>query len=114
MTKVLTTATAALAAVAITLAGCSTSTKTGSGPSSAPPSPGSSSATTSSRPNIAGPNKTINDYITENNIAETPFKPNEPGTPEFDFPFPPGWSSAGDKTGMGLRGDRLRQTGRSQ
>ncbi len=98
MTKVLTTATVALAAVAIALAGCSTSTKTQPGPTSVPSSPGSPSATATARPNLSGPNKTINDYITENNIAETPFKPNEPGTPDFDFPFPPGWSSAGDKT----------------
>ncbi|MHA7664188.1 envelope biogenesis lipoprotein LpqN [Mycolicibacterium sp. HS_4_1] len=98
MTNVLTTATVALAAVAITHAGCSTSTRTESGPSSVPSSPGSPSAIAPSRPNVAGPNKTINDYITENNIAETPFKPNQPGTPDFDFPFPPGWSSAGDKT----------------
>jgi Probable lipoprotein LpqN len=98
MTKSLTTATVALVAAAITLAGCSTPTKTESGPSTATSSPGSPTTTTPSRPTVAGPNKTINDYITENNIAETPFKPNEPGTPEFDFPFPPGWSSAGDKT----------------
>ena len=104
MTNVLTTATVALAAVAITLAGCSTSTRTESGPSSVPSSPGLPSATAPSRPNVAGPNKTINDYITENNIAETPFKPNQPGTPDFDFPFPPGWSSAGDKTRRGPPG----------
>jgi len=52
----------------------------------------------SERPNLEGAHKTINDYIVENKIAETPFKPNQPGTPDFDFPFPPDWSPAGDKT----------------
>ena len=54
--------------------------------------------TTSSTATAAGAKTTINDYITENNIAETPIKPDEPGTPTFDFPIPPGWSPAGDKT----------------
>lgn len=50
------------------------------------------------RPRLDGPNKTINDYIEENNITETPIKPNDPGTPNFDFPFPPDWSDAGERT----------------
>ncbi|MGA5535354.1 LpqN/LpqT family lipoprotein [Mycolicibacterium nivoides] len=44
---------------------------------------------------MTGPHKAINDYITENKIAETPFKPNDPGPPDFDFPFPPDRSSPG-------------------
>ncbi len=79
--------------VGVSLVGCGTETKTESTTSAA-----TTTSAAGERPNIAGPNKTINDYITENKIAETPFKPNEPGTPDFDFPFPPGWSSAGDKT----------------
>ncbi|BBX92016.1 LpqN/LpqT family lipoprotein [Mycolicibacterium boenickei] len=79
--------------VGVSLVGCGTETKTESTTSAA-----TTTSAAAERPNIAGPNKTINDYITENKIAETPFKPNEPGTPDFDFPFPPGWSSAGDKT----------------
>ncbi|TVY01583.1 hypothetical protein FPV58_13285 [Mycolicibacterium porcinum] len=79
--------------VGLSLVGCGTETKTESTTSAA-----TTTSAAAERPNIAGPNKTINDYITENKIAETPFKPNEPGTPDFDFPFPPGWSSAGDKT----------------
>jgi hypothetical protein len=47
---------------------------------------------------MEGPNKTINDYIDENNISETPIKPHDPGTPKFDFPFPPDWSDAADRT----------------
>ncbi|WP_353651651.1 LpqN/LpqT family lipoprotein [Mycobacterium sp. ST-F2] len=87
-----------MATLAIILSGCSASPKTAPATSNSASPSGSANVTTSSRPNIAGPNKTINDYITENNIAETPIKPNDPGTPDFDFPFPPGWSSAGDKT----------------
>ncbi|OCB44193.1 hypothetical protein A5721_22310 [Mycobacterium vulneris] len=79
--------------VGVSLVGCGTETKTESTTSAA-----TTTSAAAERPNIAGPNKTINDYITENKIAETPFKPNDPGTPDFDFPFPPGWSSAGDKT----------------
>ncbi len=66
-----------------------------------PPPSGSaqtSSVAASGRPRLSGPNTTINDYIDQNNISETPIKPDQPGTPKFDFPFPPDWSDAGDKT----------------
>lgn len=79
--------------VSVSLVGCGTETKTE--PTTSAPTTTSAAA---ERPNITGPHKTINDYITENKIAETPIKPDEPGTPNFDFPFPPDWSSAGDKT----------------
>ncbi|WP_135455786.1 LpqN/LpqT family lipoprotein [Mycobacterium sp. DL99] len=79
--------------VSVSLVGCGTETKTESTTSAA-----TTTSAAAERPNITGPQKTINDYITENKIAETPFKPNDPGTPDFDFPFPPDWSSAGDKT----------------
>jgi hypothetical protein len=86
---------AALAvAVTVPLVSCGSATKT------APPSSnsGAASAALDGRPRVEGPNKTINDYIDENNISETPFRPNDPGTPDIDFPFPPDWSSAGDRT----------------
>lgn len=85
------------ASVSASLVGCGSGTQTEPTTSAAATT---SAETTSSaeRPNIAGPNETINDYITENNIAETPIKPHDPGTPTFDFPFPPDWSSAGDRT----------------
>ena len=41
---------------------------------------------------------TLNAYIVANKIAEIPFKKDDPGTPKIDFPFPPDWSSAGDRT----------------
>ncbi|MBU3750558.1 MAG: hypothetical protein FGM52_08915 [Mycobacterium sp.] len=37
-------------------------------------------------------------YIVDNKIAEVPFKADEPGTPDIEFPLPPDWSPAGDKT----------------
>lgn len=41
---------------------------------------------------------TLHQYIVDNKIAELRFKRGEPGTPEIAFPFPPGWSTAGDRT----------------
>ena len=67
-------------------------------PSSGPSTAGAASSAAAGLPNVPGPNKTINDYLVENNISETPFKPHDPGTPTFDFPFPPDWSNAGDRT----------------
>ncbi|MBY0287654.1 MAG: LpqN/LpqT family lipoprotein [Mycobacteriaceae bacterium] len=61
----------------------STSTETGT---AAAPSP------------QAGADETINAYITDNGIAETPIKPGETGTPTIDFPIPPQWSDAGEMT----------------
>ncbi len=41
---------------------------------------------------------TLNQYIVDNKIAEVPFKKGDPGTPTIAFPFPPDWTSAGDRT----------------
>ncbi|AQT79788.1 hypothetical protein B1R94_11700 [Mycolicibacterium litorale] len=100
MKKIPIVATVGLAAFLLAIAGCqSSSTQSASSAASSASSSASATATTSARPApAAGPNMTINDYINENKIAETPIKPNDPGTPNFDFPFPPGWSPAGDKT----------------
>lgn len=89
-------------ALSLTLAGCGSDKKAETS-SSAPTSASTTATSTniampSERPKLEGANKTINDYVVENKIAETPFKPDEPGTPNFDFPFPPGWSPAGEKT----------------
>lgn len=37
---------------------------------------------------------TLHDYIVEHGIEETPFNPGDPGTPDYDLPFPAGWSEA--------------------
>jgi len=44
------------------------------------------------------PGATLNSYIVDNKIAETPFQADQPGTPTVDFPLPAGWSPAGDRT----------------
>lgn len=99
MMKTTTAAVAGLAAAALslTLVGCGSATKTAESPASEEKAAG---ATTSSA--IAAPeemrNRTLNQYITDNKIAEVPIKPNEPGTPKVDFPFPPDWVPAGDRT----------------
>ena len=36
---------------------------------------------------------TLNQYIVDNKIAETPFKKDDPGT-QGQFPLPPGWNPA--------------------
>jgi hypothetical protein len=40
---------------------------------------------------------TLNSYIVDNKIAETPFQPDQPGTPSVDFPLPADWNVAGDR-----------------
>ncbi len=85
-------------AVGIAAAGCGSATKTESSPSPSSSAADAASSTAAGPPSVQGPNKTINDYLVENNISVVPFKANDPGTPKFDFPFPPGWSDAGDRT----------------
>ncbi len=69
-----------------TAATTTTSASSGTGTATATPSP------------AADDDETINEYIVDSGIAETPIKPGEPGTPTFDFPLPPQWSDAGDAT----------------
>ena len=92
----------ATASVSLLLVGCSSGTKaekTETVSTSASVVASSSAAPTSSATPVSVPGMTINQYITQNNIAETPFKKDQPGqTPKIDFPFPPDWSLAGDKT----------------
>ena len=87
--------TALAGAIAVTLsaalAGCTPTTEQ------------ASTATTTPTPTVwvgeeHGKGVTLHKYISDNEIAETPFKPNQPGTPKVDFPFPPDWSLAGDRT----------------
>lgn len=97
-------AAAALVSVAVTVAasGCS-------GKSDAPESSTSGSATSSSAASstiakaqpatktpvstpseVAGPNRTIGDYVAENGITETVIRRGDPG-PVIDLPVPDGW-----------------------
>lgn len=102
MTK---TATAGMATLALSmvLAGCMPTTEqasTATGASTPTVWTGSPApAKTDERaenPPAEGAN--LHRYIVDNKIAEVPFKADEPGTPTVDFPFPPDWREAGDKT----------------
>ncbi|MGX9787661.1 LpqN/LpqT family lipoprotein [Mycobacterium sp. MMS18-G62] len=93
----------AIAAVAlgIGLSGCGSNTK--SEPSTSKTTSSESKTTTSkaaptTTAEASGPNKTIVDYIKENNIVETPVHRGDPGSPTIDLPFPPGWEDAGNRT----------------
>jgi hypothetical protein len=104
ITAVITTGSAV--ALSLALVGCGSDTKSESSSSGSSSTTSASAAATTSgnialpsdKPNLEGANETLNDYIVKNKIAETPFKPNDPGTPNYDFPFPPDWHNAGDQT----------------
>jgi Probable lipoprotein LpqN len=59
----------------------------------------------------AKPNASIPDYIKQNGIQEKPVKRGDPGSPEINLPFPPGWEDMGPGTprwaymGMKYTGD---------
>jgi Probable lipoprotein LpqN len=104
MKKMTAVATAGLAAISLSVAliGCGSSTKTETKTStstSTSTSISTSTKTTSTSPTqAAGPNKTIQDYLKENNIQEGPVHRGDPGSPNIDLPFPPDWSDAGPQT----------------
>jgi hypothetical protein len=80
-------------ALGIALAGCGSDTKTAPSASSKEPTSGSNTATSKAAP----PEKTIADYIKENNIVDTPIHRGDPGSPTIDLPVPPGWRAAGGR-----------------
>ncbi|RAV14040.1 hypothetical protein DQP55_09815 [Mycolicibacterium sp. GF69] len=95
----------AVAAVAIGLgvAGCGSDTETGSATKATTSDEATTSETTASaepttQAPAAGAHYTIVDYIRDNQIVETPVKRGDPGAPNIDLPFPPGWSDAGPRT----------------
>lgn len=93
MTKVRAGGIAIMAAVVgLALAGC------GSNEKKAGPTTSSSTSSSSAAPQsqeAAKPNATIPDYIKQNGITETPVKRGDPGSPEINLPFPPGWEDMG-------------------
>lgn len=110
MKKITSAAAAGVAATALTvaLAGCTPTTEqastnteaatptvwTGSPAPAHPAEPGGGHRAD----NLPAEGANLHQYILDNKIAEVPFKANEPGTPNVDFPFPPDWKEAGDKT----------------
>ena len=55
----------------------------------------------------SGPNKTLADYFSANDITQTPLRPGEPGIPTITVPLPPGWSDAGSDTPSGAYAEIL-------
>ena len=97
--SVVTTVGLCAVTLTVTLAGCNaTKTESKSAESSTTTSSAAASSTLAVPDMPTGPNKTIADYINENKIIETPFNKDEPGAPVFDFPTPPDWALAGEKT----------------
>lgn len=103
MTRSLRAGVIAISAIAIGIGLSSCGSDTKSSPSTSKQTSATSSATSSpTAPSpsaqAAGPNKTIVDYIKENNITETPVHKGDAGAPTINLPFPPGWEDAGGRT----------------
>jgi hypothetical protein len=86
----------AAVALGLSLAGCGSDTKSESRSSSSTAT--SSSTTSQAAAPQAGAHKTIADYLKENGITDAPVHRGDPGSPEINLPFPPGWEDAGPKT----------------
>ena len=103
--KKFTMATGVALALSVTLVGCTPTTEkayTGTGQSTPTVWTGSPAPAHSSAGGENGEGRSeganLNAYIVANKIAEVPFKKDDPGTPKIEFPFPPDWSPAGDRT----------------
>jgi hypothetical protein len=98
---VATTVGITVVALSVALVACGastkTETKTSTSTSTSITTTASTAAPTTSA-QAAGPNKTIQDYIKENQIVETPVHLGDPGSPTINVPVPPGWSNAGTST----------------
>jgi Probable lipoprotein LpqN len=104
MTSSLRAGVVAIAAIAISvgLSGCGSHTTSAPSTSKQASSESATSTSKAAAPTTsaqaAGPNKTIVDYIKENNITETPVHKGDPGSPTINLPLPPGWEDAGTRT----------------
>lgn len=105
MNKMTAVATAGLAAVSLSFAlvGCGSDNKTESKSSTSTSTSSATSTSTTTETSAspapaAGTNKTIQDYLKENQITETPIKRGAPGAPNIDLAKPTGWSDAGAQT----------------
>ncbi|HTX98114.1 MAG TPA: LpqN/LpqT family lipoprotein [Mycobacterium sp.] len=84
-------------ALGVAMVGCGSNAKTETKTSTSTSTSITTTAPTTSD-QAAGPNKTIQDYIKENQIVETPVHRGDPGSPNINLPTPPGWSDAGPST----------------
>jgi hypothetical protein len=83
----------AVVSLGVGVVGCSSKSTTTATSSSSATSTSSSTtaAPTTTSAQAAGPNKTIADYIKENNIQETTISHQTAGAPTIDLPAPDGW-----------------------
>ncbi len=104
MTKLTTVTRAGIATVALSvaLAGCSSATKTEEKTETSTTTTTSAAETTTTKakaepttPTPTGTNRTIQDYIKENNIQETVIRQGDPGA-SVNLPLPDGWEIKGD------------------
>lgn len=85
-------------ALSVVLVDCGSNTKTETKTSTSTSTTRTASTAAPTTSAQAGPNKTIQDYIKENQIVETPVHRGDPGSPNINLPTPPGWSDAGPST----------------
>jgi len=91
-------ATLCVAATAVT-GGLSACSKNDSGPGQQSQAADKPSAKPGAPVNgTAGRLPTLSDYITQNNITETPAKHDDPDVPKIALPMPPDWADAGPAT----------------
>jgi hypothetical protein len=91
MKKIATAGQVGAVALSVVLIGCTPRSEVAS-------TVNSPSATTAAVGSPSAGATTLHEYIIDNKIAEFRFKRGEPGTPKIEFPIPPGWSLAGDRT----------------
>ena len=95
MKKLTAATTVGITAVALSVAsvGCGSNSQTET-KTTTPITTTTPKATPTTSPQAAGSNKTIQDYIKENNLVQTPVHRGDPGSPTINMPVPPGWSDA--------------------
>ena len=98
-----TTAAVTALAVSVVLAGCTPDEQASTTPGTTPTVWTGSSAPPHQAEHGEGfeepeQGTNLNSYIVNAGIAEVPFKAGDAGTPKIDFPLPPGWVLAGDRT----------------
>jgi hypothetical protein len=82
----------------IALAGCGSNDKKAEATSSTSSASSSSSSAAPSPSEEAKANLTIPDYIKQQGITEAAVKRGDPGSPDINLPFPPGWEDMGAET----------------
>lgn len=90
----------ALVALGLAIAGCGSSSTTETSPSSSASSAASSSSSSEAPPTSKaadGKKQTLEEYLKEKGITQTPAHRGDPGTPTLALPTPEGWADAGSR-----------------